>query len=138
MIIDKKFNHIRFYMDIVLSILVGIISGIISGIYTGIICSRYAIIEEIKRECLRVLRSIEYYDETYIRGMTSQDIQPIFLASSELLSMGQKDAGITIRNIFMQLSDEIHQKKLTPNLVDSFQLQIKLLKINKIRLLKLW
>ena len=86
-------------MDIFLSLLIGVLSGVISGVYTGIICSKYAAIEEIKREVLRVIRRVEYVNGRYIRGHQPKDIEPIFLASSELLGMGQTEAGKVMRTI---------------------------------------
>lgn len=129
-------------MDIFLSFLIGILSGVISGVYTGIICSKYAAIEEIKREVLRVIRRVEYADGKYIRGHHPKDIEAIFLASSELLGMGQIEAGKVIRTIYNKMRDEFDQngygKPLTPDLIDDFQPKVRLLKINKIKLLKFW
>ena len=129
-------------MDIFLSLVTGVISGIISGIYTGIICSKYAAIEEIRREILRVLRRVEYADGKYIRGHNPKDIEPIFFASSELLGMKQKKAGLEIRKIYNKMMEEFYQnqrgKPLTKDLIDNFQPQVRLLKISKTQLLKFW
>lgn len=129
-------------MDIFLSLLIGVLSGVISGIYTGIICSKYAAIEEIKREVLRVIRRVEYANGKYIRGHHPKDIEAIFLASSDLLGMGQTEAGKVIRTIYNKMREEFYQnhsgKPLTPDLIDNFQPEVRLLKISKIRLLKFW
>jgi len=129
-------------VDIFLSLLIGVLSGVISGVYTGIICSKYAAIEEIKREVLRVIRRVEYVNGRYIRGHQPKDIEPIFLASSELLGMGQTEAGKVMRTIYNKMREEFHQndcgRTLTPDLIDNFQPEVRLLKINKIKLLKFW
>ena len=129
-------------MDIFLSLLTGVVSGVISGIYTGIISSKYAAIEEIKREVLRVIRRVEYANEKYIRGHQPKDLEPIFLASSELLGMGQTNAGKEIRLIYNQMREEFEKNNregcFTPDLIDSFQKNVRLLKVNKLKLLKVW
>ena len=91
---------------------------------------------------MRVIRRVEYVNGRYIRGHQPKDIEPIFLASSELLGMGQTEAGKVMRTIYNKMREEFHQndcgRTLTPDLIDNFQPEVRLLKINKIKLLKFW
>ena len=91
---------------------------------------------------MRVIRRVEYANEKYIRGHQPKDIEPIFLASSELLGMGQTNAGKEIRLIYNQMREEFEKNNregcFTPDLIDSFQKNVRLLKVNKLKLLKVW
>ena len=92
--------------DIFLSLVTGVISGIISGLYTAIIGAKYTAFQENKREILKVLRSI-HYDEKYMQGHEDIELNRIWLASSDLLTMKQIEAGKIIRVHYGKLVKDI-------------------------------
>ncbi|KAF1019868.1 MAG: hypothetical protein GAK29_03782 [Acinetobacter bereziniae] len=128
--------------NFILSISTGMISGVIAGIYTGIISSKYAAIEEIKREILRIIRDIDYVDGKYLRGHEMEKINIIFLASSELLGMNQRKAGLVVRQNTNKLIEDIDNTKkgnsLNTQILMDFQREVRQLPISKRYLLKIW
>lgn len=130
------------FINIILSIVTGVIAGIFSGLYTGIVSARYSAIEEIKKECLRVIRDIDYADGNYLRGYDIEKINRILLASSELLGMKQKNAGEVLMYIYHVLSNNIYNNqrgiKMDSKILIEFQEKIRTLPIKKIALLKVW
>lgn len=127
--------------DILLSLVTGVISGIISGLYTAIIGAKYTAFQENKREILKVLRSI-HYDEKYLKGHEDSELNRIFLASSDLLTMKQIGAGKVIRFHYAKLMNDIDGKSdkniLSEEILLDFQKAVNELKVNKLELLRFW
>ena len=127
--------------NIILSVLTGIVAGVVSGLYTAIIGAKFASFEESRREILKVLRSI-HYDEKYIQGHEESELNRIWLASSEFLSMKQIEAGKLIRYHYGILLNDIDGKRaentISEQILSDFQKEVSELKLNKIELLKIW
>ncbi len=88
-----------------------------------------------------MLRSI-HYDEKYLKGHEDSELNRIFLASSDLLTMKQIDAGKVIRFHYGKLVNDIDGKSdkniLSEGILLDFQKAVNELKVNKLELLKFW
>ena len=122
-----------------LSLVTGVIGGVISGLYTGVVSAKYSAFEESRREILKVLRSIHYDDGKYIQGHEEDQLNRIWLASSEFLTMGQKAAGLLTRNHYGKLvaniSGNTKENILSEQILMDFQIEVREMNINKLGLL---
>ncbi len=127
--------------DILLGLITGLISGVVAGLYTAVIGVKYAAFEENKREILKVLRSI-HWDEKYLQGHEEQELNRIWLASRDFLTMKQKEAGKLVTTHYGILMKDIQGKSdknvLSLEIIMNFQVATKELKMNKLELLKFW
>ena len=129
------------FINVGLSLLTGIISGIIAGLYTAIVGVRYAAFQDNKKQILNVLRSI-HYDDGYISGHESRELNKIWLVRSDFLTMKQFEAGKLVQFQYDRLVADISGKSdrniIGEQIILDFQEAIKELQPNKIALLKFW
>lgn len=128
-------------VNILLGLITGLISGVVAGLYTAVIGAKYASFQENKREILKVLRSI-HWDEKYIQGHEEKDLNRIWLASRDLLTMNQKAAGKLVTTHYGILIRDIQGNSdkniLSLEVISNFHEAVRGLRINKFELLKFW
>ena len=127
--------------NLLVNLMVGIISGVIAGLYTAVVAAKYTAFQECKREVLSVLRSI-HWDEKYIQGHEEKELNRIWLATRDLLTMKQKESALLIVNHYDILTKDIYGKSdknlLSLQIISDFQEEVRELKMNKLELLKFW
>jgi len=95
--------------DSIISLFLGIPIGIISGLYTGIIVTRYARFAELRNEALRIIRSIDFMQESsFIQINNDHDVSRLILISSDMVFLRHSKAGELVN----QLSKEIQSTNI--------------------------
>jgi hypothetical protein len=90
--------------DSILSLFLGIPLGIISGLYTGIIVTRYARFAELRNETLRIIRSIDFMQESaFIHISNDEELSKFMLISGDMYFLKHSKAAEQVN----QLRDDI-------------------------------
>jgi len=90
--------------DSIISLFLGIPIGIISGLYTGIIVTRYARFAELRNETLRIIRSIDFMQESSsIQISNDHDVSKLILISSDMFFLRHSKAGELVSQLSQQI-----------------------------------
>lgn len=90
--------------DSIISLFLGIPIGIISGLYTGIIVTRYARFAELRNEALRIIRSIDFMQESSsIQISNDHDVSKLILISSDMFFLRHIKAGELVSQLSQQI-----------------------------------
>lgn len=98
--------------SVLLSIPIGVCTGLISGLYGGIVVARYSAFDSLKKEALRVVRTIDYFSEgSGIRVSNHHDIVQLPLIASELLGDGHRETGRVVLDAFSRLNEIVESAR---------------------------
>ncbi|MGY1425223.1 hypothetical protein [Lysobacter sp. A289] len=83
------------------SLLLSLPIGIVSGLYSSLIVTKYARFSELRREALRIIRSINYIgDDTKLQVTEPSNLSALSLIASDLYGLGHRAAGDTISSLY--------------------------------------
>jgi hypothetical protein len=95
--------------DTIISILLGIPLSIVTGLYSGVILSRYSRFAELRNEVLRVIRTIDFMQESDKVIITNDsDVPKLTLVVSDLFFLKHRKAA----EIVTALISDIHEMKM--------------------------
>ena len=94
--------------ETIISLILAFPIGIITGLYRGVILSRYTRFSELRNEVLRIIRTIDFMQETGTLVITNDhDVSKLSLVVSDLLFLKHRKAA----DVVAQLQSDISEKK---------------------------
>jgi hypothetical protein len=122
-----------------LALLLSFPIGIISGLYSSLVVTKYARFSELRREALRIMRSINYIgDDTQMIVSEPSNLSSLTLVASDLYSLGHLSAGDKINllhDIIIGANISVASGSLSPKAYMSqhsdWQLQVREVGPNK-------
>lgn len=87
--------------------------GILGGLYSGMIVSRYARFAELRNEVLRIVRSINYIQESSAVVISDdEDVSKLVLVSSDLFFLKHKKAAERVNLISSKIAESSYAARL--------------------------
>lgn len=109
-----------------------------TGGYMGIVVSKAVAFSNIKKEALRIVRTIDTLGPNGPVFHKTEDVTTLLLLSSELLGLKHKKAAGVINNVFSDINKEIVSPSLDSSVRDEIlanaQKNIRTLPANKLAL----
>ncbi len=99
---------------------INLIMSLVTGGYMGIVVSKAVAFSNIKKEALRIVRTIDTLGPNGSVFHKTDDITTLLLLSSELMGLKHKKAAGIINNVFNDINNEI----FTPSLDSSIRNKI--------------
>ena len=86
--------------DTIISLLIGIPLSIITGLYSGAILSRYVRFSDLRNEALRIIRTIDFMQESGdVSISNTDDVAKLTLISSDLYFLKHRKAAEIVNAI---------------------------------------
>jgi hypothetical protein len=93
--------------------------GIVSGLYSSLVVTKYARFSELRREALRIVRSINYIgDDTQLTVQEPSNLGSLALIASDLYGLGHRSAGDTVNllyDIILGANQSVVSGSMTPS-----------------------
>ena len=132
--------------DSIISLLLGIPIGILAGLYSGVILSRYTRFVDLRNEALRIIRTIDYMQESdKVKITNDQDVSKLTLIASDLLFLKHRKAGEIVSALRSDIDEMTMHAKVGRLDATAFsqnyviwQLTANTLPANKLVLWSLW
>ncbi|MBD9437962.1 hypothetical protein IB223_17825 [Pseudoxanthomonas sp. PXM03] len=87
--------------DSLFALILSLPIGIVSGLYSSLIVTKYARFSELRREALRIIRSINYIgDGAQMTVQEPANLSYLALIASDLYGLGHRSAGDTINSLY--------------------------------------
>lgn len=87
--------------DSLLALLLSLPIGIVSGLYSSLVVTKYARFSELRREALRIIRSIDYIgDDKQMIVQEPGNLGSLALIASDLYGLGHRSAGDTVSSLY--------------------------------------
>ncbi|NYZ62569.1 hypothetical protein [Luteimonas deserti] len=87
--------------DSLFALLLSLPIGIVSGLYSSLVVTKYARFSELRREALRIIRSIDYIgDETHMTIREPRSLSSLALIASDLYGLGHRPAGDKVKSLY--------------------------------------
>lgn len=87
--------------DSLLSLVLSLPIGIVSGLYSSLIVTKYARFSELRREALRIIRSINYIgDDQHMTVQEPANLSSLAQIASDLYGLGHRSAGDTVNSLY--------------------------------------
>lgn len=87
--------------DALLGLLLSLPIGILSGLYSSLVVTKYARFSELRREALRIIRSINYIGgESHVSVQEPTNLASLALVASDFYSLGHRSAGNTVNSLY--------------------------------------
>lgn len=98
--------------DTIISLFLGIPLSIITGLYSGAILSRYVRFADLRNEALRIIRAIDFIQETGCLTVSkNEDVAKLTLISSDLYFLKHRKAAEIVNTIRSDINEmSIHAK----------------------------
>ena len=94
--------------SITLSLMTGVVTGLVSGLYSCIITARYVRFADLRGECLRTIRAIDFIESDSALKVLNDETLP-YLASiaSDLFALGHIVAGERVATLRIDMLNAI-------------------------------
>lgn len=110
--------------------------SLLTGGYMGIVVSKAVAFSNIKKEALRIVRTIDTLGPNGPVFHKTENVATLLLLSSELIGLKHKKAAGVINNIYMDINKEISSPSLDSSvrseILDSAQKNIRTLPASRL------
>lgn len=97
---------------------INLLMSLATGGYMGIVVSKAVAFSNIKKEALRIVRTIDTLGPNGAVFHKTENVTTLLLLSSELLGLKHKKAAGVINNVFIDINKEIFSPSLDSSIRD--------------------